>query len=179
MNFSLQNKRQIEKGLQLAASSVVASQGPQHSPISGLSNSNDDCYDPNMDQHFGAPLLVPPHQMLPHNHQSNHCEPLSNSIYEPLPDGQSLQTHESMKATYQHGLPTSLVKQPSGSGSQSKQHVHSYDTSGLIEADETMDESSSFFTSSIYDDNHNEKLVKPSQIKQRRRLNCKFIIVIL
>ena len=114
--------------------------------------------------------MVSPHQL--HRPRPLHQDPTEDSIYEHLPGEPGTAQAESMKgaAAFQHGLPPSLVRQPRG---RSK-HVHTFGA-GLVEPeDDAEEEPSSFFTPAFESGTHEEQLVKPSQLKQRRRLNCKF-----
>ena len=174
LNYALQNKLQIEKGLQIGPS---VQSDAQQSPGSAISNSNDDCYDPSADQHFGSIMMVPPHQL--HNRRQLHHDPdeseaRSDSIYERLPEEQARVEQIKAGVAYQHGLPSSLVRQPRGQG----KHVHTFG-SGLIEPEDEVEEDTSTFFTPVYEGNPDEQLVKPSQIKQLRRLNCKCNLLLL
>ena len=165
LSYALQNKHQIEKGLQITPSTVQP-QAQQQSPGSAISNTNEECYDPSADQHFG-PIMVPPHQL---HHQQLHHDPdqgeaLSDSIYEHLPEEQAQVEPIKAVAAYQHGLPPSLVRQSRG---QSGKHVHAFGTGMMEHEDEADVETSTFFTP-VYEGGDEEQLVKPSQIKQQRR----------
>lgn len=185
MNYALQNKLAIEKAFQLSATTAGSSSGlpaAQASPNSVLSNSHEDCYDPSIDPHF-APMMVSPRQ-LHRSRQADPSEPLSDSLYEHLPNEQA--AAEAMKSSsgsaYSHGLPSSLVRQSRGGRSKhGGGHPFGASATGLLEpADDAVHpETSPFFTAGYEPGSHEERLVKPSQIKQRRnRANCKLFLFI-
>lgn len=162
LNFSLQNKHHIEKSLQISSAAAVHQNGPalhsmsQHSP-----RTPDECYDPNMDENFGA--MLPPTN---HHHPLNHQEQMTEGIYERLPG------EDQSKSLQSEGIKESLNEFPSlVRVRRQAKHVPPgrFSPSDMLDAPHNGPEEEAFF----YEGNNTneEQLVKPSQLKQRRRLN--------
>ncbi|KAJ6224769.1 hypothetical protein RDWZM_003314 [Blomia tropicalis] len=159
---------QIEKCLQVAPSTVQAQQQSPHSVIGG--SNADECYDPNVDQHFGS-MLVPTHQLHQLHHDAEPNEPLTDTIYERLPGEQaSVQPHESLKPEigYQHGLPTSLVRQ---SRNDARNEMHSFNTRPLEQSSVGAEDGSlSFYPSGVFEGDNDEQLIESIRLSQHIRI---------
>lgn len=175
LNYTLQNKILIEKSFQIAGSTGGQAQVDQTIEAGGETVTgivNDECYDPNNDQQQFASMLPPQlqqhlqhHRQLPSDQRNN----LGNNLYEPLPDDERQQQHFQHNLTRQQHLQAEVSK-------------HNFAAEEEDDG-ETGSAGGHFFTNPAFNagngDNacgEQEHLVKPSQIKQRRRLNRKLIM---
>lgn len=181
LNCALQNKLNIEKSLQINTlndgQTVGGTAAQQTSPGSVLSN--DECYDPNVDDNFTS-ILAPAHstirQLLP-----DQSDNLSDSIYERLPDDEQQQHQRKLSNKVNSVKNNSAFNHISSLNKQRSRQktVAQFGVDQLIDndTDDQQHQVDGYFAP-IYV-NHSsaggeEQLVKPSQIKQRRRLqNCK------
>lgn len=191
LNYTLQNKLHIEKSFHLPLSGDVVALGqPSPTPSSQQQQQqlNDECYDPNVDPHF-AVMLPPSLVAASHHHRQISGGEMSDSIYERLPD-------EDMSQQPFNPMPSSLVTRgrlPKQIAPPQPPSLHSFATDilppSMVDTDARFqlmmdpngvsgDESFFSGTSSRFEQGNNcgdgqEHLVKPSQLKQRRRLNRK------
>lgn len=179
LNFALQNKVNVEKGLHITPM-TDGQPAAQNSPGSALSN--DDCYDPNVDQVFGSivPMSMqqPPHEV---------GDTLSDGIYERLPDEQHRKSGGATAAADKpagafNDMPLVKPKRTSRSKHLPVYGSELLDTeSGEQPSPAPVSHHPGDYFTPLYVNSSTaggeEHLVKPSQIKQRRRLqnnNCKF-----